>query len=315
MQENFRAQRRLNCPNVQTSPHTQHIVIVPQIYEEYMHPVITGFHYIQAPAISPSLPSALAAPAAPTKVTRLRVNNNIRLEISGNKLFEDLRLAIKWLGLTLKTKLSSKKVPKVYIKPKKGEIDWGETFNALSKRIFQEFKDYIEDLLEVVKRLPALPKNLKELVLWLLKLNRLLKWLARLYSLEFQHFMLFVAIFDQMRFRNLTSILDAFYEKKWKKFVYLLTNLLRVPMVMLVISLIKRDPYAGGVVMSILLPLFFFAKFRIPFLTSLLEALFSEIFPPEAIPIGTSSAVGPFHNPFRARRFLELLAALNKKSK
>lgn len=213
-------------------------------------------------------------------------------------------------------KFFPKKKTKIKVsKTAKGRLLLAKFLDDTAKRFLKEIRKWIKELLEWLKHRGILPKDLKELLLWLLKARSILETLKEQYLREIQHLLVFIALFDLMRFRILSNMLDAYYKRKWKVLFSLLKNFLRVPLVMMTLSVLKKDPYGGATALATFLPVLFFAKFRIPFLTDSLELLFSEIFAPEEAmtPIRTIRWRDHLCDPFRARRILGLLVDKNKK--
>lgn len=226
-------------------------------------------------------------------------NLQINCEINGNDICQWVKTCSSYIGRKLifsfNHAFKKKNEPTRIVLPKRSE----KFFTTKTKKTLKAFLKYL-------KRKGIFPKNIEELIAWLLKVRNFAKLLLTQYTREIQYLMLYIAIFDQMRFRSLINIMDAYYAKKWKLFFYLLKKFLKVPLAMLCISLITQNTYAGGLALTYALPFLFFAKFRVPFLTDLLEQLFFEIFPPEVCPIGRSPAL-------IARRILENLASTKQK--
>lgn len=155
------------------------------------------------------------------------------------------------------------------------------------------FKKMIEDFISSLRKAKT-------------KISDSVKLLLFRYCAELIVLLFFIAIFDQMRFRNLKNIMNACLQGKWKLFFYLLGNFLRVPLYMLYLSLLTKNISAGCIALIYAIPFFLFSEFRVPFL----EKMFSEIFPPEVVPIRTSTACA-VRAALVVKRILEHLA--NKK--
>ncbi len=206
--------------------------------------------------------------------------HNVSYVLPLNGALDSANAVIKWAISNIKSfdnKMKPKRSPQKY----KTRNRLKRLLRALRaaarlfwKWLLEELRRWHESNKTKYKFKYGFPKNKKELAL-------LIRALANLYVSEFNNFLLFIALFDLLRFRILEKLWYAFFGKKWKVFFYLLQKMLKIPLVMLIISLATQNPYGGGTFLCYAIPFYLFLGFRIPVVSYLLENMFSEIFPAE----------------------------------
>lgn len=229
---------------------------------------------------------------------RLDPRIDVCATISLNEILKHLRSAGQWLALNFK----KAKKPQISLPEPERKLPFFKFLLKQLKCLLKQPKKVLRKFFDFLARRGVFPKNLEELLAWLKAWLQVLKILLSHYLRQLKYLMIFVALFDQFRFRNLKNIIDAYNRGDWQRFFYLVENFLKVPLHMLNISLLTRDPDAGSTALCYALPLLLWADFRIPVLTDFLEKVLSEVFPAEVGPIGTRPA--PI-----ARRILERLTS------
>ena len=222
------------------------------------------------------------APTAPIKQARVIKNVSGVYVLSLNDLFETVNIAARFVISKINSfRDNLKRTPVRVQKAHKKLTKLNRLLRALRaaarrfwKWLLEELRRWHESNKTKYKFKYGFPKNKKELAL-------LIRALANLYVSEFNNFLLFIALFDLLRFRILEKLWYAFFGKKWKVFFYLLRKMLKIPLIMLIISLATQNPYGGGTFLCYAIPFYLFLQFRIPVVSYLLENMFSEIFPAE----------------------------------